>query len=127
MPRIKPPEAEEILEGCIIPDELKAIPGFKEIWSEWVCYKQEECADRDGYLKPWNSIKAGQRALSMIRNQALKNRDVVHVIEESMNRQWIGIRFDIIEDKPSTFVRSKDQVSALDLEWSKLQKNRIEQ
>tara|TARA_B100000287_G_C20101243_1_gene570433 strand:- start:47 stop:430 length:384 start_codon:yes stop_codon:yes gene_type:complete len=127
MPKITPPSAEEILDGTIIPEELQHLETFEDIWSEWVCYKQEECADRDGYLKPWNSVKAGQRALSMIRNQFMKGRDVVHVINESMNRQWIGIRFDIIEDKPSTFVRSKDQVSALDLEWSKLQKNRIEQ
>jgi len=127
MPKITPPTAEQMLEGCIIPDELKSVEDFEELWSEWVCYKQEEAADRDGYLKPWNSIKAGQRALSMIRNQYMKGRDILHVIHESMHRQWIGIRFDIIEDKPNQQQRSRDMASALDLEWMNLQKKGITQ
>ena len=127
MPKITPPTAEQMLEGCIIPDELKSVEGFEELWSEWVCYKQEEAADRDGYLKPWNSIKAGQRALSMIRNQYMKGRNVMHVIQESMDRQWIGIRFDLIEDKPNQQQRSRDMTSALDLEWMNLQKKGIAQ
>ena len=127
MPKITPPTAEQMLEGCIIPDELKSVEGFEELWSEWVCYKQEEAADRDGYLKPWNSIKACQRALSMIRNQYMKGRNVMHVIQESMDRQWIGIRFDLIEDKPNQQQRSRDMTSALDLEWMNLQKKGIAQ
>mgnify|MGYP003137361277 FL=1 len=127
MPKITPPSAEEILDATIIPEELQHLETFEDIWSEWVCYKQEECADRDGYLKPWNSVKAGQRALSMIRNQFMKGRDVIHVINESMNRQWIGIRFDIIEDKPRQQQRSRDMTSALDLEWMNIQSKKIEQ
>ena len=49
MPKITPPSAEEILDGTIIPEELQHLETFEDIWSEWVCYKQEECADRDGY------------------------------------------------------------------------------
>ena len=38
-----------------------------------------------------------------------------------MLNQWIGIRFDLIEDRVTPLKsKTRDQVSALDLEWSKL-------
>ena len=68
------------------------------------------------------TIQAGQREMSHIRNQFKIGRDVVHVIAESMRNQWIGIRFDLIPDMTGNAVmpKTRDQVSALDLEWSKL-------
>ena len=59
--------------------------------------------------------------LSEIRNRYKEGRDICHVINQSMLNQWIGIRFDLIEDRVTPLKsKTRDQVSALDLEWSKL-------
>ena len=60
--------------------------------------------------------------MTHIKNQLSLGRDVVHVIAESMRNQWIGIRFDLISDRTGSAAmpKTRDQVSALDLEWSKL-------
>ena len=122
--KIKPeiPEATDILSLAIVPEELKVINGFNEVWAEWVEYKQEECCDLNGNMKPWMSIKAAQRWLTQIRNQYVNhNRDVVHVISQSMLNEWVGIRFDLISDRQNQLMpKSRDQVSALDAEWSRI-------
>ena len=117
------PSSEEIISSTEVPSELSAVPEFQEAWAEWCCYKQEEAMDdRSGAMKPWRTLQAAQREMSHIRNQFRINRDVVHVIAESMRNQWIGIRFDLISDRTGNAVmpKTRDQVSALDLEWSKL-------
>ena len=85
-------------------------------------YKQEECCDLNGNIKPWMSIKAAQRWLTQIRNQYVNhNRDVVHVISQSMLNEWVGIRFDLIEDRTSPLKsKTRDQVSGLDTEWMRV-------
>ena len=122
--KIKPeiPEATDILSLAIVPEELKVINGFNEVWAEWVEYKQEECCDLKGNMKPWKSIKASERWLTQIRNQYVNhNRDVVHVIAQSMLNEWVGIRFDLISDRQNQLMpKSRDQVSALDAEWSRI-------
>ena len=123
----EPPTSETILDGCIIPDDLKRLNGFLDIWSEWVCYKQEEACDRDGYLKPWNSVRSAQKWVSQIFNQHRQGRNVIHVIEQSMLNEWIGIRFDLVPDPVDVpMPKSRDQKSALDMEWLRLQKEQIE-
>ena len=118
-----PPSVEELISQVIVPEELKVLPNFQETWEEWCDYKQEEAMDdRSQCQKPWRTVQAGQREMSHIRNQFRLGRDVVHVIAESMRNQWIGIRFDLIPDRTGNAVmpKSRDQVSALDLAWSKL-------
>ena len=118
-----PPSVEDLISQVIVPEELAHLPCFQETWAEWCDYKQNEAmADRSNSMKPWRTIQAGQREMSHIRNQFKIGRDVVHVIAESMRNQWIGIRFDLIPDRTGNTVmpKSRDQVSALDLEWSKL-------
>ena len=118
-----PPSVEDLISQVVVPEELKALPTFQETWEEWCDYKQNEAMDdRSNSMKPWRTIQAGQREMSHIRNQFRLGRDVVHVIAESMRNQWIGIRFDLIPDRTGNAVmpKSRDQVSALDLEWSKL-------
>ena len=118
-----PPSVEDLISQVIVPEELAHLPCFQETWAEWCDYKQEEAMDdRSQCQKPWRTIQAGQREMSHIRNQFRLGRDVVHVIAESMRNQWIGIRFDLIPDRTGNAVmpKSRDQVSALDLEWSKL-------
>jgi len=128
MAKLIPPTSEELLDLTVIPDELHSLEGFQDCWSEWVCYKQEECCDRDQNLKPWNSIKAGQRALSMIRNQHLQGRNVIHVINESMLNQWVGIRFDLVPDPvKAPAPKTRDQVSALDQAWVDVNRRGIPQ
>jgi|TARA_R100001530_G_scaffold122368_1_gene89977 hypothetical protein len=121
-PSLVPPSVEEILSQVTVPQELAHLPCFQETWAEWVAYKQEEAmCDTSGTMKPWRTIQAAQREMSHIRNKHNSGRDAVHVIAESMRNQWIGIRFDLISDRQNqTMPKSKDQVSALDLEWSKL-------
>ena len=121
--RPEAPSAEEIISQTKVPHELAHHPCFQETWAEWCSYKQEEAMDdRSGALKPWRTLKAAQREMSHIKNQFNLGRDVVHVIAESMRNQWIGIRFDLISDrmKNQAMPKSKDQVSALEMEWSKL-------
>ena len=126
MPKKERPEiptSEEIISSTEVPSELSALPEFQETWAEWCQYKQEEAMDdRSGAMKPWRTLQAAQREMSHIRNQFRINRDVNHVIAESMRNQWIGIRFDLISDRTGNAVmpKTRDQVSALDLEWSKL-------
>ena len=126
MPKKERPEiptSEEIISSTEVPSELSAVPEFPEAWAEWCDYKQNEAmCDRSGSFKPWRTLQAAQREMSHIRNQFRINRDVVHVIAESMRNQWIGIRFDLISDRTGNAVmpKTRDQVSALDLEWSKL-------
>ena len=121
-PSLVPPSVEEILSQVTVPQELAHLPCFQETWAEWDAYKQEEAmCDTSGTMKPWRTIQAAQREMSHIRNKHNSGRDAVYVIAESMRNQWIGIRFDLISDRQhQTMPKSKDQVSALDLEWSKL-------
>jgi hypothetical protein len=126
--RPKPPSVEDLISQVNVPEELSVLPDFLETWEEWCSYKQEEAMDdRSGSMKPWRTIQAGQREMSHIRNQFRLGRDVIHVIAESMRNQWIGIRFDLISDRSGNTVmpKSRDQVSALDLEWSKLKTNQL--
>ena len=126
--RPKPPSVSDLISQVNVPEELSVLPDFQETWEEWCSYKQEEAMDdRSGSMKPWRTVQAGQREMSHIRNQFRLGRDVVHVIAESMRNQWIGIRFDLISDRSGNTVmpKSRDQVSALDLEWSKLKTNQL--
>ena len=126
--RPKPPSVSELISQVNVPEELSVLPDFLETWEEWCGYKQEEAMDdRSGSMKPWRTVQAGQREMSHIRNQFRLGRDVIHVIAESMRNQWIGIRFDLIPDRSGNAVKpkSRDQVSALDLEWSKLKTNQL--
>ena len=117
-----PPDVSDILSHTDVPDELKYLKCFQEVWAEWVEYKQEECCDLNGNIKPWMSIKAAQRWLTQIRNQYINHdRDVVHVISQSMLNEWVGIRFDLIEDRTSPLKsKTRDQVSGLDTEWMRV-------
>ena len=126
--RPKPPSVEDLISQVNVPEELSVLPDFLETWEEWCSYKQEEAMDdRSGSMKPWRTVQAGQREMSHIRNQFRLGRDVILVIAESMRNQWIGIRFDLIPDRSGNAVKpkSRDQVSALDLEWSKLKTNQL--
>ena len=127
--RPEAPSVEELISQVVVPSELALLPCFQETWAEWCDYKQNEAMDdRSGATKPWRSVQAAQREMSHIRNQVSLGRDAVHVIAESMRNQWIGIRFDLISDRTGNAVmpKSRDQVSALDMEWSKLnQTNRL--
>lgn len=123
-----PPSVEDLISQVEVPQELAHLPCFQETWAEWCDYKQNEAMDdRSGTQKFWRTVQAGQREMSHIRNQFRLGRDVVHVIAESMRNQWIGIRFDLISDRSDNAVKpkSRDQVSALDLEWSKLKTNQL--
>ena len=118
-----PPSVEDLISQVIDAKELANLPCFQETWAEWCDYKQNEAMDDwSNSMKPWRTIQAAQREMSHIRIQFKLGRDVVHVIAESMRNQWIGIRFDLIPDRSGNTVmpKSRDQVSALDLEWSKL-------
>tara|TARA_Y100001934_G_scaffold133332_1_gene161455 strand:+ start:597 stop:1373 length:777 start_codon:yes stop_codon:yes gene_type:complete len=118
------PTTEDILLQTVIPDELKYLNGFQEVWAEWVQYKQDECMDVSGNAKPWNTVQAGQRFLNQIKNEHNKGRDVCHVIRQSLLNQWVGIRFDLVPDpKQAPLGKSKDQVSALDQAWHSLTTN----
>ena len=120
MKKTDPPSAEDILDKINIPEELADHTEFLGIWAEWVDYKQNE-AEHNDRLKPWNTLNAASRMLSEIRNRYKEGRDICHVINQSMLNQWIGIRFDLVEDRVRPLKsKSRDQVSALDLEWSKL-------
>jgi len=120
MKKTTPPSAEDILDKIEIPEELTGNDDFLVIWTEWVHYKQHE-AEHNERLKPWNTLNAASRMLSEIRNRYMEGRDICHVINQSMLNQWIGIRFDLIEDRIKPLKsKTRDQVSALDLEWSKL-------
>ena len=122
--RLEIPSAEEIISQTKVPQELAHLPCFQETWADWVSYKQEEAMDdrSGGVMKPWRTLQAAQREMSHIKNQLSLSRDGVHVIAESMRNQWIGIRFDLISDRTGNAVmpKTRDQISALDLEWSKL-------
>ena len=121
--RPEAPSAEELISEVIVPQELAHLPCFQETWAEWCDYKQNESIDdRSGVQKPWRTVQAAQREMTHIKNQLSLGRDVVHVIAESMRNQWIGIRFDLISDRTGNAVmpKTRDQISALDLEWSKL-------
>lgn len=121
--RPEAPSAEELISQVEVPQELAHLPCFQETWAEWCDYKQNEAMDdRSGAVKPWRTLQAAQREMSHIRNQHGTGRDVVHVIAESMRNQWIGIRFDLISDRTGSAAmpKTRDQISALDLEWSKL-------
>ena len=120
MKKTNPPSAEDILDKIEIPEELAGNNDFLAVWTEWVHYKQHE-AEHNDRLKPWNTLNAASRMLSEIRNRYMEGRDICHVINQSMLNQWIGIRFDLIEDRITPLKsNTRDQVSALDLEWSKL-------
>ena len=120
MKKTNPPSAEDILDKIEIPEELAGNNDFLAVWTEWVYYKQNE-AEHNDRLKPWNTLNAASRMLSEIRNRYKEGRDICHVINQSMLNQWIGIRFDLIEDRVTPLkTKTRDQVSALDLEWSKL-------
>lgn len=120
MKKTNPPSAEDILDKIEIPEELAGNNDFLAVWTEWVHYKQHE-AEHNDRLKPWNTLNAASRMLSEIRNRYKEGRDICHVINQSMLNQWIGIRFDLIEDRVTPLKsKTRDQVSALDLEWSKL-------
>tara|TARA_R100000808_G_C2032669_1_gene75795 strand:+ start:133 stop:516 length:384 start_codon:yes stop_codon:yes gene_type:complete len=120
MKKTNPPSAEDILDKIEIPEELAGNNDFLAVWTEWVHYKQNE-AEHNDRLKPWNTLNAASRMLSEIRNRYKEGRDICHVINQSMLNQWIGIRFDLIEDRVTPLKsKTRDQVSALDLEWSKL-------
>ena len=120
MKKTNPPSAEDILDKIEIPEELAGNNDFLAVWTEWVHYKQNE-AEHNDRLKPWNTLNAASRMLSEIRNRYKEGRDICHVINQSMLNQWIGIRFDLVEDRVRPLKsKSRDQVSALDLEWSKL-------
>ena len=120
MKKTDPPSAEDILDKINIPEELADHTEFLAIWAEWVDYKQNE-AEHNDRLKPWNTLNAASRMLSEIRNRYKEGRDICHVINQSMLNQWIGIRFDLVEDRVRPLKsKTRDQVSALDLEWSKL-------
>ena len=120
MKKTNPPSAEDILDKIEIPEELTGNNDFLAVWTEWVHYKQHE-AEHNDRLKPWNTLNAASRMLSEIRNRYKEGRDICHVINQSMLNQWIGIRFDLIEDRVTPLKsKTRDQVSALDLEWSKL-------
>lgn len=120
MKKTNPPSAEDILDKIEIPEELAGNNDFLAVWTEWVHYKQNE-AEHNDRLKPWNTLNAASRMLSEIRNRYKEGRDICHVINQSMLNQWIGIRFDLIEDRITPLKsKTRDQVSALDLEWSKL-------
>ena len=120
MKKTNSPSAEDILDKIEIPEELTGNDDFLAIWTEWVHYKQHE-AEHNDRLKPWNTLNAASRMLSEIRNRYMEGRDICHVINQSMLNQWIGIRFDLIEDRIKPLKsKTRDQVSALDLEWSKL-------
>jgi len=122
--RLEIPSAEEIISQTKVPQELAHLPCFQETWADWVSYKQEEAMDdrSGGVMKPWRTLQAAQREMTHIKNQLSLGRDVVHVIAESMRNQWIGIRFDLISDRTgnAAMPKTRDQISALDLEWSKL-------
>ena len=120
MKKTNPPSAEDILDKIEIPEELAGNNDFLAVWTEWVHYKQNE-AEHNDRLKPWNTLNAASRMLSEIRNRYKEGRDICHVINQSMLNQWIGIRFDLIEDRVTPLKsKTRDQVTALDLEWSKL-------
>ena len=120
MKKTNPPSAEDILDKIEIPEELAGNNDFLAVWTEWVHYKQNG-AEHNDRLKPWNTLNAASRMLSEIRNRYKEGRDICHVINQSMLNQWIGIRFDLIEDRVTPLKsKTRDQVSALDLEWSKL-------
>ena len=120
MKKTNPPSAEDILDKIEIPEELAGNNDFLAVWTEWVHYKQND-AEHNDRLKPWNTLNAASRMLSEIRNRYKEGRDICHVINQSMLNQWIGIRFDLIEDRVTPLKsKTRDQVSALDLEWSKL-------
>ena len=120
MKKTNPPSAEDILDKIEIPEELAGNNDFLAVWTEWVHYKQHE-AEHIDRLKHWNTLNAASRMLSEIRNRYKEGRDICHVINQSMLNQWIGIRFDLIEDRVTPLKsKTRDQVSALDLEWSKL-------
>ena len=120
MKKTNPPSAEDILDKIEIPEELAGNNDFLAVWTEWVHYKQNE-AEHNDRLKPWNTLNAASRMLCEIRNRYKEGRDICHVINQSMLNQWIGIRFDLVEDRVRPLKsKSRDQVSALDLEWSKL-------
>ena len=120
MKKTNPHSAEDILDKIEIPEELAGNNDFLAVWTEWVHYKQNE-AEHNDRLKPWNTLNAASRMLSEIRNRYKEGRDICHVINQSMLNQWIGIRFDLIEDRVTPLKsKTRDQVSALDLEWSKL-------
>ena len=120
MKKTNPPSAEDILDKIELPEELAGNNDFLAVWTEWVHYKQHE-AEHNDRLKPWNTLNAASRMLSEIRNRYMEGRDICHVINQSMLNQWIGIRFDLIEDRITPLKsKTRDQVSALDLEWSKL-------
>ena len=120
MKKTNPPSAEDILDKIEIPEELAGNNDFLAVWTEWVHYKQNE-AEHIDRLKHWNTLNAASRMLSEIRNRYKEGRDICHVINQSMLNQWIGIRFDLIEDRVTPLKsKTRDQVSALDLEWSKL-------
>ena len=120
MKKTNPPSAEDILDKIEIPEELAGNNDFLAVWTEWVHYKQNE-AEHNDRLKPWNTLNAASRMLSEIRNRYKEGRDICHVINQSMLNQWIGIRFDLVEDRVRPLKsKTRDQVSALDLEWSKL-------
>jgi len=121
--RLEIPSSEEIISQTKVPQELAHLPCFQETWAEWCDYKQNESIDdRSGVQKPWRTLQAAQREMTHIKNQLSLGRDVVHVIAESMRNQWIGIRFDLISDRTGSAAmpKTRDQISALDLEWSKL-------
>ena len=122
MKKTNPPSAEDILDKIEIPEELAGNNDFLAVWTEWVHYKQNE-AEHNDRLKPWNTLNAASRMLSEIRNRYKEGRDICHVINQSMLNQWIGIRFDLIEDRVTPLKsKTRDQVSDVDLEWSKLNK-----
>ena len=120
--RPEAPSAEEIISKTVVPQELALLPCFQETWAEWCDYKQNEAmCDSSGAMKPWRTIKAAQREMSAILNKHNAGRDVVHVIAESMRNQWIGIRFDLINDRSRPIMpKSRDQTSDLDSEWMKI-------
>ena len=120
MKKTNPPSADDILDKIEIPEELAGNNDFLAVWTEWDHYKQHQ-AEHNDRLKPWNTLNAASRMLSEIRNRYKEGRDICHVINQSMLNQWIGIRFDLIEDRITPLKsKTRDQVSALDLEWSKL-------
>ena len=120
MKKTNPPSAEDILDKIEIPEELAGNNDFLAVWTEWVHYKQNE-AEHNDRLKPWNTLNAASRMLSEIRNRYKEGRDICHVINQSMLNQWIGIRFDLIEDRVTPLKsKTRDQGAALDLEWAKL-------
>ena len=121
-PSLVPPLVEDILSQIVVPEELAHLPCFQETWAEWCDYKQNEAmCDTSGSMKPWMTLQAAKREMSHIRNKHNSGRDVVNVIAESMRNQWIGIRFDLIQDRKIPLLpKSRDQVSDLDAEYAKI-------